>query len=141
MHLLIITDTAASVAEISPLFKKDYEELFAFIGKNTLIADKVLAFYHSYGPQFSMDVAVEVNRIPQQLSGRIKTKYLAGGNAVIARYQGPYEQVTKAYASITKWLKEHGKKPKDKPFEVYLNDPSAVTDPFELRTDVYQFIK
>lgn len=126
---------------ISQLFERDYGELFRFIGKNRLIPDKVIAFYHSYGPPFSLDAAVEVNRIPGLPSERIKAKYLAGGNAVIARYRGPYEQVGMAYAAIANWLKEHKKATKDKPFEVYLNDPSEVTDPFELRTDVYQLIK
>ena len=141
MTLLVIRDTAATVADISQLFQKDYGELFTFINKNTLIPGKVMAFYHSYGPPFFVDVAVEVNRIPGLLTERIKAKYLAGGNAVIARYQGPYEQVEIAYTAITNWLKQQRKEAKDKPFEVYLNHPSEGTDPFALRTDVYQLIK
>ena len=100
-----------------------------------------MAFYHSYGLPFFIDVAVEVNRVPDLLPARIKAKYLPGGNAVIARYQGPYEQVGMAYTAIANWLKEHKKEAKEKPFEVYLNDPWEVNDPFELRTDVYQLIR
>lgn len=125
MSQLIISDTAATVSDISQLFQRDYEELFTFIGKNTLIPDKVMAFYNSYAP-FSINVAVEVNRVPDLLTERIKAKYRAGGNAVKARYQGPYEPVGIAYTAIAVWLKVHEKRAKDRPFEVYLNDPWEV---------------
>jgi effector-binding domain-containing protein len=35
-------------------------------------------------------------------------------------------------------MKDNNRKEKGKPFEVYLNDPSAVKSPNEIRTDVYQ---
>ena len=100
-----------------------------------------MAFYNSYQVPFFIDVAVEVNRVPEVLTGRIKAKNLAGGNALIAQYRGPYEQLEIAYTAIASWLRQHNKVAKDQPFEVYLNDPLEVKDPFDLRTDVYQLIK
>ena len=141
MTVLMISDTAVTAADISQVFERDYAELFAVIVKHTLLPDKVMAFHHSYKPPFFIDVAVQVNRVPDQLTGRIKTKYLNGGNAVIARYQGPYEQIGMAYLVLANWLKEHNKEAEGAPFEVYLNSPSEVADPFKLRTDVYQMIK
>jgi effector-binding domain-containing protein len=66
---------------------------------------------------------------------------MEGGDALIAKYKGPYNRIALAYAAISDWLIKQKKQCNDKPFEVYLNDPLEVKDPFELRTDVYQLIK
>lgn len=97
-----------------------------------------MAFYHTSRLPFIFEPAVEVDQLPTQFMGRIKGKKIEGGNAIVVHYQGPYDQVGRAYAAITKWLKENNKQPFQQPFEVYLNDPATVKDPQQLRTDVYQ---
>jgi effector-binding domain-containing protein len=141
MHILTIPDTAKSMEEIGLLIGKDYGELFAFINQQQLQPGKVLAFYYSSEVPFVMDVAVEVNKLPQQLTGRIKAKEIEGGKAIVAHYQGPYEQIAMAYAELNNWIKKNNKEQVGLPFESYLNDPYSVKDPWELRTDIYQRIK
>jgi len=141
MTILMIRDTAAAVTDISRVLGNGYVELFTYINHNHLKPGKVMAFYHSSRPPMIMDVAVQVDSPAKVTTGRIKINKVLAGNAVVAHYQGPYEQIGMAYAALGKWLKQQGKNALDAPFEVYLNDPMSVKYPSELRTDVYQFVK
>jgi len=139
-NVLMIRDTTG-VSAISKVFEADYGEIFNFIKKNELKPGKVMAFYLDFQDPVTMEAGVEVDRIPEQLSGRIESKFVAGGEAVVAHYTGPYEEMEKPYNEIKKWLKENNREAREFPFEVYLNEPSRVKDKYELKTDVYQFLK
>jgi effector-binding domain-containing protein len=141
MTILMIRDTAAAVSDISRVLGDGYVEIFTYINRNHLKPGKVMAFYHSSRPPMLMDVAVQVDSPARVTTGRIKINKVLAGNAVVAHYQGPYEQIGMAYAAIGKWLKQQDKNANGVPFEVYLNDPMSVKYPSELRTDVYQFVK
>lgn len=141
MSILVIKDTAKTLKDISRVIGAGYGELFTFTNQAGLQPGKVMASYHTFQPPFIMDIAVEVNKFPAQVTGRIKVNKVAGGRAIVVRYKGPYDKIGMAYEAIASWLKDHQKKPKRPPFEVYLDDPATVKDPFELRTDVYQFIE
>ncbi|HEY6082191.1 MAG TPA: GyrI-like domain-containing protein [Chitinophagaceae bacterium] len=141
MILLSIKDTAVTMADISQVLGRDYGEIFAFITRNGFKPGRIMAFYSAYQSGFILDAAVEVVTLPGQPTGRITIKKLAGGNAIVAHYRGPYEQVAIAYTAIYGWLKDQNKTADGSPFEVYLNDLHSVTEPSELRTDVYQLFK
>jgi effector-binding domain-containing protein len=139
MNILFVTDSS-KIAELGKAFEKGYGELFAFAGANRLQPGKVMAFYHSYTDPVSVEIAIEVDKIPGRLTGRIQSKILSGGEAVIAHYTGPYEQMEIPYNAIMKWLKDNNKQARGLPFESYLNDPATVKDKYELKTDIYQLI-
>ena len=141
MNIVMIRDTAETVAQIHLVLSRDYQELFTFTQQNALKTGKVMVFYHTTRPPFIMDVAVETDRFPLQTTGRIRINKYMEGSVIIAHYQGPYEQVGMAYNAIAAWLRGHSKTGIHAPFEVYLNNPAMVTDNYELRTDVYQYIK
>lgn len=139
--VLAIKDSATSIEDISRVLGRGYGELFAFTGRNNLIPMRVMAFYYSYQPPITMDIGIEVGLIPANLPGRIYEKKIQGGKACIAHFQGPYNQVEIAYNAIANKLKEENKEASGQPFEVYLNSPATVKDPYELRTDIYQLYK
>jgi effector-binding domain-containing protein len=139
-NVLIIRETTG-MAALSKVFEADYGEIFNFIRKNDLKSGRVMAFYLDYEDPVTLEVGVEVDRIPEKLNGRIESKFVAGGEAVVAHYTGPYEEMEIPYNEIKKWLKENNKEPRDLPFEAYLNDPSQIKDKYELKTDIYQFLK
>ena len=141
MQVLFIHDTAMTAADISGVLNKGYGELFMFIYQQKLQPVKIMSFYHSSQPPFVMDAAIEVNKGPGTLAGRIKTKRIKGGNAVVVHYRGPYDQIGNAYTVIGNWLTKNNKQAVEPPFEVYLNDLVTVKDPKLLRTDVYQRFK
>ena len=141
MSVLFINDTAATTETIKDVLGKAYGELMQFIQQNKLQPQKFMAWYYSMRPPWPMDVAVETISVPAKLSGRIQSRIQKGGNVLIAHMWGPYDQVGQAYLEIETWLKENKRKAKGNPFEVYLNDPSAVRSPSEIRTDIYQPIE
>jgi effector-binding domain-containing protein len=141
MKILFITDTAITTSNIKDVWGKGYEEIMLFIHQNGLEPKKFLAWYKTYQQPWLMDVAAEVNEIPQELSGRIHSKVIPGGEVVIAHMWGPYNQVGKAYSAIEQWLKTNNRKAKSAPFEVYVNDPNTVKSPAEIQTDIYQPIE
>jgi len=141
MTLLMIRDTAQTVEDIGTILNTNYGELFTYLNQYNIQPKKIMAFYHTYQPPYVMDAAVEVDKEPQQVTGNIRMNKMNGGQAVVAHYQGPYERVDTAYTIIGKWLQDKRKTPEGSPFEVYLNDPSAVSDPYQLRTDIYQMVK
>jgi effector-binding domain-containing protein len=141
MKLLVIPDIATELEDFGQLMNRDYGELFTFINNNHLQPGKVIAFYYTAEEPFTMDVAVEVNKLPHVLTGRIKAIELEGGVAVVVHYQGPYEQIGAAYDELKNWMKQNNKKAMEMPFESYLNNPAAVKDLWELRTDIYQRIE
>jgi effector-binding domain-containing protein len=139
MVVLFIIDTAA-MASLSTVFTKNYAEIFAFINESRLQPGKPLAFYHSYTDPVCLEVAVQVDRLPSAEKGRIKTKVVNGGRALVAHYRGPYENIDLPYNAIAQWLKDNAKQGKGLPFEIYLNDPITVTDKYKLKTEILQLL-
>jgi len=140
LKVLIIRETTG-IAALSKVFEVDYEEIFNFARKNDLKVGKIMAFYLDYEDPVTLEAGVEVDRIPENLNGRIESKLVAGGEAIIAHYTGSYEGMKIPYDEIKKWLKENNREAREFPFEVYINDPSQVKDKNELKTDIYQFLK
>ena len=138
MNILFITDTAATTDGIKNVLGKAYGEIMQFVQLNQLQPLKFMAWYGSVEPPWIMNVAVEVNKIPEAASGRIHSKLQPGGEVLIAHILGPYNQVGQAYIAIGKWMNENHRQAKSAPFEVYINDPASVNDPSEIQTDVYQ---
>jgi effector-binding domain-containing protein len=88
-----------------------------------------------------LDIAIETDRVPAQLGGRIQSRIQPGGEVLIAHMWGPYGQAGQAYGQIENWLKENKRKPKGSPFEVYVNDPNIAKNPSEIQTDICQPIE
>jgi effector-binding domain-containing protein len=141
MNVVYVVDTATTVESFSPKMGKGYGTLFSLIGQQQLKPGKIMAIYHTMTPPWIFDIAVEVDKAPEQLTGGVKFKTTDGGDAVMVHYKGPYEQIEKAYLQIEKWVKKNNKQKAGPPMEVYLNDPATVKDKNELLTDVYQLIK
>jgi effector-binding domain-containing protein len=140
MTVLFISDST-DMAGLSKVISSGYGELFSFINQNGLKSGKVMAFYLSYANPISLQTAVEVDKVPATLTGRIESKVVDGGNAIVAHYTGPYEEMEMPYNAVTKWVKENNRQAKGMPFEVYLNSPDMVKDKYELKTDVYQLLQ
>lgn len=138
MQVLFIKDTAAATEDIKDVLGKGYGELMQFIQANQLKAVKFIAWYYSMQPPWPVDVAVETDKIPGQLTGRIQSRIQPGGDVIVAHMWGPYEKVEHAYTQIFNWMKRNNRVAKGAAFEVYLNDPASVKNPMEIRTDVYQ---
>jgi len=138
MVVLFISDTAKQTQEIGSILGKDYAELMRYAKEDQLKPKKFLAWYYSVEPPWRMDIAVETEKVPSELRGRVKFRMEKGGEVLIAHMQGPYSELRQAYIQIENWLKQNGRVARGNPFEVYLNDPFTVKGPSEIQTDIYQ---
>jgi effector-binding domain-containing protein len=141
MKLVSIRDTVLEYDSFQVKLGKDYSQIFAFVFQKGLRPAKILATYLSSGSPLIFEACVEVEKFPSTTAGRIEFKILAGGKMIIAHFQGPYNEVKLAYKEIQNFMKAQNKEANGPPFEVYLNNPSAVKDTYDLKTDLYQPIR
>ncbi|TDD71367.1 MerR family transcriptional regulator [Jiangella aurantiaca] len=59
-----------------------------------------------------------------------------GGLAALTRHVGPYEELGLAYREVEAWIEAQGLTSNGAPYDVYLNDPSQVSDPAKLETEI-----
>lgn len=139
MVALVIKDTAATMADVGPVLGKDYSEIQSFMQSNGLqFAGQPMAWYFSQPPPFILEAGIPVNKKPAAGEGRISIREVSRAKAVAVHFWGPYEQIPQAYAKISDWLKKNKKKPNGAVFEIYVTDPSTVSDPYQVQTDIIQ---
>lgn len=68
--------------------------------------------------------------------GRVHTRELPGGPAVVAVHVGPFDTLGRTYAELGEWVAEHGYRTADAMWEQYLSDPAAEPDPTTWRTRI-----
>lgn len=82
-----------------------------------------------------IEVAVPVTGDVSPLDG-LATHTLAGGEAAVTIFKGPYERIGEAYDELMGWVDRHGYEVSGPPREAYLNGPDEVKDLSELQTEV-----
>jgi len=100
-------------------------------------AGRPYARYHNFGPVRRVNVDLEVG-LPLEpgaapegqgpaVEGRegrkaVLTGRLPGGQAVVARYEGPYAGIDEAYDALQAWIEQRGHEAAAVPWESYLDD-------------------
>lgn len=140
MHVLFITDTAATTDNIPDVLSRDYGLLTNYVKDHKGQILHFIAWYRPVQSSWIMEVGV-VTAGPLSGSGPVQYRKVEGGNVVIAHMWGPYEEIWQAYVGILDWLDAHHAKERGNNFEMYINDPASVQDPSELETDLYQPIE
>jgi effector-binding domain-containing protein len=128
-----------SVGEMPGFFAEAYRDIFERLGElGVHPAGPPLSIYHD--PDFREDdVDVEVGvPVPEAVdgTGRLVGRTLPGGPIATTVHAGSYELLGPAYRSLAAWTQEHGHEMAGPPREVYLNSPTEVKDPSELRTEL-----
>lgn len=75
---------------------------------------------------------------PAEGTDEILSVTLPGGPTARLVFQGHYERLGEAHSALMQWLERENRPPSGPPWEVYVSDPGEVTDPAQLRTDIYQ---
>jgi len=63
---------------------------------------------------------------------------LPGGPAAFTVHKGPYETLGDAHLALDKWMHDQDIIPTSPPWEVYITDPTEVSDPADWVTHLYQ---
>ena len=99
--------------------------------------------YHAWGETVDVEVGIPVaepldglpplGAVPR---GDIGASALPGGTAAVVVHRGPYDTLSGTYDPLREWIAEHGHVAGPGPWESYIDDPAAVSDPAQLRTEV-----
>jgi effector-binding domain-containing protein len=98
----------------------------------------VFLYHHPKEPGAPMlcEFGVEVTRT-FETAGEVYATETPGGEAVVAVYRGPYNQMREAYQAIEKWMAANGRVSAGHSWEIY-RDPSP--DPAETETTIVQLL-
>ena len=73
--------------------------------------------------------------------GRVRSGELPAGRAATTVHVGPYETISDSYDALHEWIGEQGLEAIGACWEVYLTDPTTVSDPSQIRTEIYWPVK
>jgi len=99
---------------------------------------------YMFGPEMiDMEVGLPISepipglaRPDDQLEA-VGTASLPAGRTAKVVHHGPYQTLSNAYEALHQWIHEQGENDGVGPWEVYVDDPSTVSDPSELTTEIY----
>ena len=100
--------------------------------------------YHQFGPdhvdvEIGIPVAAPVANLRPLAEcepGEMGSSELPGGEAAVVVHRGPYDSLSGAYDRLHDWIHAQGRDEGPGPWESYIDDPSEVSDPSQLRTEV-----
>jgi effector-binding domain-containing protein len=100
--------------------------------------------YHQFGPdrvdvEIGIPVAMPVANLRPLAdceAGEMGSSELPGGEAAVGVPRGPYDTLPGAYDALHDWIHAQGRDEGPGPWESYIDDPSEVSDPTQLRTEV-----
>jgi effector-binding domain-containing protein len=109
------------------------------------MAGAPFARYHAYGPdhvdvEIGIPIAAPISGVPALASvpaGELGASELPGGRVARAIHRGSYDGLKDAYDALYEWIHEQaGVDDAAGPWESYVDDPTTVADPSELRTEI-----
>jgi effector-binding domain-containing protein len=129
--------------DIGPSMGKAYEKLFGFVMSNNVMpAGPPFAIYYSYDPNGNtvFEAGVPVNDTADG-NDEIVYREFPAMKAVSTLYKGAYEAMEPVYGELSKYIAINGLEMAGPTWEIYLTDPSQVTDPNDNQTIIYFPVK
>lgn len=113
------------------------DEIIKVITKQGVSITGPMFSYHHRRPSdtFEFEIGFPVSKAVEE-EGRVKNSSLPAVKVARTVYQGPYEQLGKAWGELQSWVRERKLAESGRFYECYLNNPDEVKDPREYRTEL-----
>lgn len=140
--VLTMKDSAATLQGVSTKLADIYGvKLAGIIKKNNLkMTGAPIAWYKGQQAPYFFEAGIPVDKKPAKLPAGTYIKQIGIDSVVVAHFYGPYELIPQAYEALNEWLKDHKKRVKGAPYEIYVGDPidstGKVKDPYKVQTDI-----
>lgn len=122
---------ATSLETIGEDIGAGFGELMQFIGGGGAmpVGAPFIVYWDIIDEETSGDVELCVP-VREGLTGtdRIEVKTLPSETVAWTMHHGPYQEISPAYHTLTGWISEHGHEMTGPPREIYLNDPTTVSE-------------
>jgi effector-binding domain-containing protein len=129
--------------EVGSSMGKAYGKLFGFLGaKGIAPAGPPFSVYYSFNPAGNTVFEAGVP-VSDTVSGNEEIIYreFPAMKVVSVLYKGPYDAMESVYAKLNNYITENGLKSDGTSWEIYLTDPSQMSDPQEYQTMIYLPLK
>lgn len=140
--VITVKDSAATMPRISIKLAEIYGiKLAAVLKKNNLkTTGSPIAWYKSEKPPYFFEAGLPVDKRPSKPGPGVQVKEIGIDSIVVAHFYGPYELIPQAYDALRDWIKDHKKKAKGAPYEIYIDEPvekdGRPKDPYKVQTDI-----
>jgi effector-binding domain-containing protein len=132
--------------DLAPLFDR-YPQLILdrLTELGTGIGGPPFARYHEFGPErvdveIGFPVPAPVKALPSLADcppGEVGSSELPGGPTAVTTHRGAYDGLSKTYDRLHDWIHAEGRDDGPGPWESYVDSPTEVADPTQLRTTVF----
>lgn len=129
--------------DISTAMGEAFGKLYNYImSHNVVPAGSPFSVYYSFDPQGNTVFEVGVP-VSSSVTGNEELVYkeFPAVKAVSALYKGPYDKMQPVYGELSDYIAKNGLEATGISWEVYLTDPSQITDPKDYQTLIYFPVK
>jgi len=141
LHYLAVRDSA-NAENIGPVLGRNYGMIMEAMKQQGLqkVGVPFAVYYTDSDTAWKLDAAIGVDR-KGKASGPVVSGFRPEGRAVVAHYFGAYSGLSRAHASIGKYLADSARTMAGPPWEEYVTDPMAEKDTSRWQTDIFYPIR
>jgi len=136
-HYMAIHDSV-SIPTIGEKLAQNYAQIEIALAKQKLASSgsHFAIYYSDSQTNWEVDVAIPVEK-PGKADGKVMPGERKGGNAVVARYFGPYMNMGSVYTGLKDYIAANKLTIVGAPWEEYIVDPTMEKDSTKWNTDIY----
>ncbi len=121
--------TRTKLEDLPDLIGKSYQKIMDYLNElgEEAVGVPFTAYYNLDVQDLDVEMGFPVAK-PLPGKGQIISGEIPGGRVVSSMHYGPYQEMEKHYAEITRWISDHGLEATGVAYEYYYNSPEDVPE-------------